>query len=343
MEPKWWEVSSYKDSWCHFEIVDNATGGWGHINVDDFRTSDEVNPAEENPAVLAGRFHRIYDPGAGEKERWYINDHCFMSDDKGAWHLFGITREEPARPRDEDNFAHATSPELTRFPWEKKPFALTTAEGPPWNETHLWAPHVVRDKGTYHMFYCAGGGDSAKYRIHLATSRDLREWKRHPANPVVVDGYDARDPMVIRAGDEWVMYYTATTRPEGGNHIVACRTSRDLVRWGERRTVFTDPTTGKGGGPTESPFVLRRGRYYYLFIGPRGGYVGTDVFRSGDPFHFRIEDKVGHIESHAAEVIRDRDGRWYVSHCGWDQGGVYLAPLYWNDGQDDNDTTLPKP
>ena len=45
--------------------------------------------------------------------------------------------------------------------------------------------------------------------------------------------------MVLRVGDEWVMYYTATSYPEGGNHIVACRTSRDLVNWGKRRTVFT--------------------------------------------------------------------------------------------------------
>ena len=25
---------------------------------------------------------------------------------------------------------------------------------------------------------------------------------------------------------------------------------------------------------------------------------------------------------------------WYVSHCGWYQGGVYLAPLTWHDGED---------
>ncbi len=42
---------------------------------------------------------------------------------------------------------------------------------------------------------------------------------------------------------------------------------------------------------------------------------------------------MGHIPAHAAEVIRDTDGKWYVSRCGWARGGLYLAPLTWKDGQ----------
>lgn len=325
------------------KIVDNSEGEWGHINVDDIRTLEKRPVNDVAPLVVAGKFHRIYNPGVGEDKSWYINDHCFVRHNDGVWHLFGITHEEPANPLDEDNFAHATSKSLNSFPWEKHPFALSVMEDP-WKETHLWAPHVIKHGDTYYMYYCAGDKDSAKYKIHLATSKDLFKWKRHPKNPMVVDGYDARDPFILKVGDKWIMYYTATSKPEGGNHVVACRESDDLITWENRRIVFTDPSTGKIGGPTESPFVVRRGKFYYLFIGPRGGYVGTDVFQSADPLHFDIADKVGHINSHAAEVIRDVNGKWYVSHCGWGQGGVSLAPLYWNDGADDNiNTSVPVP
>jgi len=342
MERKWWEVAEFEDRYCRLEIVDHSSGEWGHINVDDIRETDDIDQTESEPLVVAGKFFRIYDPSVGEEERWYINDHCFVPAENGEWHLFGITHEEPASAINEDDLAHAISRELTAFPWTKQPFALSTIEDS-WEEIHLWAPHAVRHNGTYYMFYCAGDADPTRYKIHLATSTDLRTWTRHPENPVVVDGYRARDPMVLRVGDQWVMYYTANSEPSGGNHIVACRTSDDLIHWGERGTVFTDPTVGKGGGPTESPFVLRRGRFYYLFLGPRGGYAGTDVFQSTDPFKFELDRLVGHVNAHAAEVIRDRDGRWYVSHCGWDEGGVYLAPLFWNDGQDNPDTSLPVP
>jgi len=60
------------------------------------------------------------------------------------------------------------------------------------------------------------------------------------------------------------------------------------------------------------------------------------VFVSDDPFAWDIEDKVGSIASHAAEVVRDADGKWYISRCGWGRGGVYLAPLDWNGVQEDN-------
>lgn len=292
--------------------------------------------------VSAGEFTRIYDPYVGEPQKWYINDHCFIRGQDGTWHLFGITHAEPANPEDEDNFAHAQAASLMQSQWAKQPFALSVALDP-WKETHLWAPCIVKNKDLYYMFYCAGGADHAKYRIHLATSKDLKIWTRHPNNPMVTDGFDARDPYVLKVGGQWVMYYTATSEPGGGNHIVACRTSKDLVSWGERSTVYTDRSKGTSGGPTESPFVVRRGDWYYLFIGPRGGYRGTDVFRSKDPFNWDRATQVGHINSHAAEVVRDTDGKWYVSHCGWGEGGVYLAPLTWNDGLDKASTSMPPP
>lgn len=281
--------------------------------------------------VEAGAFTKIYDPGVGEDEAWYINDHCFIPGPNNRWHLFGITREEPASPIDEDHFAHATAASLLQRPWTKQPFALTVAPEAPWNEEHLWAPHVIKHDDLYYMYYCAGDRDHTRYKIHLATSPDLETWTRHPKNPMVVDGFDARDPFILRIGEQWVMYYTANSRPEGGNHIVAYVTSKDLISWSDRKVAFTDPAEGTYGGPTESPFIVQRADRYYLFIGPRGGYDGTDVFVSDSPFHWELKDKVGHIPAHAAEVIQDTDGKWYVSRSGWGRGGVYLAPLIWKE------------
>jgi len=300
-------------------------------------------PLPSHPVlVTAGTFKKIYDPSVGETKQWYINDHTFVMDSSGTWRLFGITHEEPANPLNEKVFAHATSPSLTEGPWVKQPFALE-ADRDNWQEVHLWAPHVIFINDLYYMFYCAGAKDHSRYHIHLATSADLNSWERHPQNPMVVDGFDARDPYILKVNDGYIMYYDATDNPSGGFHIVACRKSNDLVKWGKRQICYKDPTIGTYGGPTESPFVVRRGDVYYLFIGPRPGYVGTDVFRSNTPTHWKPSDLVGHIESHAAEVIRDTDGKWYISHCGWGQGGVYLAPLYWHDGLDDAPSYPPVP
>lgn len=287
--------------------------------------------ADEQSRVECGAFVKIYDPSIGEKDKWYINDHCFIRGQDGTWHLFGITHTEPANPGDEVHFAHATAASLLQKQWEKQPFALDVARNPPWNETHLWAPDVVFSDGKYYMFYSAGGAKGWQSKIYVAISSNLETWTRSPKNPMVVDGYDTRDPFILRVGGKWVMYYTATSKPQGGNHVVACVSSGDLLTWTNRQIVFTDPSIGTTGGPTESPYVVRHGTSYYLFIGPRGGYDGTDVFVSADPFHWAIENKVGHMTAHAAEVVQDTDGKWYISRAGWGRGGVYLAPLIWKD------------
>jgi beta-fructofuranosidase len=300
-----------------------------------------AGPDRRPAAPAAGAFELIYDPSAGEREPWYVNDHTFVRDRAGTWHLIGITHAEPFAPFEEVDLCRATAPSL-HGPWTKQPSALSTdgAAG----ETHLWAPHVVDHDGRYWMFYCAGGPSPDAYRIHLATSEDAWSWHRHPGNPLVVDGYEARDPMVRRRGDGWVMYYTATSAPEGGHHLVVAAESADLVHWEGRHVVYEDPTTGTGAGPTESPFVLEHDGTYYLFIGPDweglmasldagrydpATYRRTRVLASADPLSFTLDLQVATVDAHAAEVVEDHYGSLWVSHCGWGQGGVHLAPLRW--------------
>jgi hypothetical protein len=59
----------------------------------------------------------------------------------------------------------------------------------------------------------------------------------------------------------------------------------------------------------------------------RAAYRRTRVLASDDPLSFDVADQVATIDAHAAEVVVDERGDRWVSHCGWGQGGVYLAPL----------------
>ncbi|GAA0593714.1 DUF2961 domain-containing protein [Kribbella sandramycini] len=274
--------------------------------------------------VAAGKFTKVYDPSTGEAGPWYYNDHTLVQDRAtGTWHVYAITHAEPANPLDEKSFGHATAP-TPNGPWTKQPPALVA--DPRQGESHIWAPHVLYDNGTYYMFYAAGTPDHTAYRMHLATSTDLKTWTRDSANPLFTDGFDGRDPMVHRVGNQWVMYYTANSTPSGGNHIVAYRTSTDLKHWSARQTAFQHPATGTFGGPTESPFVVQRGSDWYLFICCDGGYEVTKVYKSQDPLRFTTNQLVGTIQAHAAEVVQD-GADWYVTGAGWGKGGLFIAPL----------------
>ncbi|MGB9148605.1 MAG: hypothetical protein WCC14_22465, partial [Acidobacteriaceae bacterium] len=190
---------------------------------------------------------------------------------------------------------------------------------------------VLRHDGLYWMFYCGGGESDTRYRINLATSPDLWSWTRSPANPLLIDGYDARDPMVLRVGAQWVLYYCATEHPAGGHHVVKAATSSDLTHWTGRRIVFRSPKVGTFGGPTESPFVVARNNRYYLFVCTNDPYNNTDVYVSDSPFHWNPEDVVLRCGAHAAEVVDAGNGNWFISSAGWGQGGLYLSNLTWSD------------
>jgi len=281
--------------------------------------------------VGAGTRKKIYDPSRNG-DAYYINDHTFVKDKAGTWHLFGITHKEPAAPLEEIAFAHATASTLTQAQWKREADALTAS--PAAGENLIWAPHVIFNDAdsTYYMYYAAGrfdgaNWDHAHWKMQLATSKDLTAWARK--GTLFEDGWDARDPFITKIGTQWVMYYCATLNSASPDtKIVAYRTSTDLQTWSARKTAFYDPTPAPQNAETESPFVLKRGDAYYLFLSIRGAYSSTDVFKSTDPLKFTAEQIVGRIDAHAGEVVADDEGSLYFSHSGWEQGGVWLAPLY---------------
>ena len=290
---------------------------------------------QPKPLVAAGEFTTFY----AAAEPWCVNDHTFIQGPDKTWHLFGITHPKPLSWEKDPGrqLAHATARTLLPVPWDAQPFAVKR-DWEQYREYLLWAPHVVQHDGTYYLFVCVGDpGDHGRYRIHLLTSPDLKEWTRSPDNPMVVDGFDARDPFVTRVGDQWALYYTANSTPECGNHIVACVTSKDLRHWSNRKVVFTHPRAGSFGGPTESPFVVRRGNSYYLFVCDN---EWTDVYVSNDPFHWDFDQQNTRILAHASEIVRDTDGKWFISHAGWTSGPLKLAPLKWSDGLEGAPTNI---
>lgn len=297
----------------------------------DARFSPGKPEAFKAPSIVAhvpevGTFKHIFDQSPSDAEPWYVNDHCLIHG-KDGWHLYGITHAQPANPMDERHFAHATSPTLNAT-WKREPFALSYE--PSLGENHLWAPHVIQKGDTYYMFYCAGSRETNyKYRIHLATSKDLKNWTRDRNNPVFEDFFDARDPMVLLVDGTYYMYYTANLDSPVGNHVVNVRTSKDLKRWSPARVALVHPEQGTFGGPTESPFVVRHGDHFYLFVGPDPGYHGTKVYRSPNPYGWSHADQIYGYPSHASEIVQDLDGKTYATDAGWDLRGVYLAPLTW--------------
>jgi arabinan endo-1,5-alpha-L-arabinosidase len=316
-------------------------------------------------ALRPGAKRHLLDASPCSGTPWYINDHTLVRAADGTWHVFGIWHPEPAAPLDETFFLHASSPELEAGGWTIHDPVLPARTGI--GETHVWAPHVIRHDGMYWMFYCGGTSDHTRYRIELATSTDLFTWTHHEGGPLAEDGFDARDPMVLRDGERWLMYCTRTSTPDGGFHEVSVRESSDLVTWSAPRVAYRSAQSGTVGGPTESPFVVpvradgslvldrdgligpgpHRGGQgadgqpsdglpsdgpvgWILFVCESGEYDRTLAYFSRDPEHFEDAGALeADLDEHCAEIVVDPEDprRVFITGGGWGRGGLSIRPL----------------
>ena len=204
-----------------------------------------------------------------------------------------------------------------------------------------WAPHSVNVNGVCHLFY---GPD----RLKLDTSTDMVTWQHQGVLMTAAD-HDPkgtfRDTMTIKHGDKWLMYSTGIVGHYG---TIDVWESADLKEWKLAGRALT--TSGKAPlnpkwSACESPFVVKQGDWYYLFVTytdcSAATYQNTMVFKSKDPTSFGDYDGdddnvVTRLATHAPEVIKNPDdGKWYITSCGWSTapvvkpGGVAIAELGW--------------
>ncbi len=267
---------------------------------------------------LVGDRRRVFVPSRGR----YLNDHALVRGGDDRWHLIGITHDSAGSPQEERSFLHATAPTLDG-PWTELPDALMTQMP----ERVLWAPDIfAREPGRWTMLYWGSTPDN---QIQRADSDDLVAWTR-VMSPVP----GGRDPHVARVGERWVVYSVGVRESHG--QIIAT-TSADLTSWSPLSVVVEDPVPSFGWGNLESPCLVRRGAWWYLFVtrtsAAPADYDRTVVLRSADPMRFEWRP-VTEIAGHASEVVEE-GGAQYLTSAGWTSQvgeparGLSIARLEW--------------
>ena len=278
---------------------------------------------------IEGEYRPLFRP---EKYGNYMNDHCLIRYEDGSWHLLGIS-SATGNPPDERYFIHARGESLTG---EMTEIRKDIDKG-----TLAWSPCIVRhDDGFYYIFY----GPSP---TSMAVSPDLFEWFGYP---VRIEGEPLmamhRDHFILRAeSGEYFMYVTGVKDKRG---CVSVASSFDLVRWTFRGYALTSgeraPLT-PAWGAMESPFIVKRDGWYYLFVTYTDcsdrSYNDTLVFASKDMLNFGCymgdENEavpVTTLYAHAPEIIEE-NGKTFITTCGWrskpnpNPGCVSIAELKW--------------
>lgn len=267
--PQSWDVRSWRGKRAQIQVVDQASGDWGHINVDRIVQTDhpEAPPITKGPLYgepLRPQFHFTarqwtmdrLEPK--ERQEGWINDLNGLIYFDGEWHLFA--------QRWAACWLHAVSRDLIHW---------TELEPAFWEEGN----GLGVQSGTCIVDYANTSGLSKdpktppmvafwsrfdNWRQCISYSLDKgRTWKPYDGNPIFEK--EERDPKVFwyEPGKHWVMMMYG----RGAYHIL---TSRDLLHWHDEGhpipNSFECPDFFElplDGDPTRKKWVLIQGNGNY--------------------------------------------------------------------------------
>lgn len=338
------DLGDFVGKTARIQIVDSATGGWGHINCDHFVLSDRA----ATPPVLkrAVDTSRLYDETHRPQfhftaQKGWHNDPNGLVFFAGEYHLF-FQHNPYGREWGNMTWGHAVSPDMIH--WTQLEHALwpdrmgTMFSGSAVVDRDNTAGFQTGKEPALVAIYTAAGGTSDESKGQpftqcIAYSNDRgRTWTKYAGNPVVPNVGDGdRDPKVFwhAPTKRWIMpLYVGEKDPvkkdAKGNpatrHVCHFYTSADLKTWSFASKFAEELFECPGffelqvdGRKRDSRWVLfgASGEYWL------GRFDGRE-FKAETP---KLKGNYG-ANAYAAQAWDDLpDGR--VIYLDWMQGGKY--------------------
>jgi len=244
----------------------------------------------------------------------HLNDFCLFQGNDGLWHCIGIMGT--GTWESETKLFHSFGENLDCLFTNADPILTPNfpEDGNIYQQKH--APFVVVENHIYHLFYRRPMGT-----IMCAKTSDLFVF--NCLGEEVFTRRDARDVCIIKANDEYILYYCQSEIVDGTPYsCIIARRSKTLSDWDEPMLVYADSEKRADHSYLESPFVVGAEEGYYLFIRHRlrDDDVKTVVLFSKDPLDFRNRGWLQELNDvHAAEIVKDKD-EFYIARVSFYEG-----------------------
>ena len=291
------------------------------------RTGEYVNIYRPSADIYRGIKTDGFVPNE-KYENWICNDFSVLYDN-GEWHIVGITHPKPsgftnAFDYDSKNIHEAEyqlfhcRASAERFSELMYPESFTDCEkllypaDRPGERPEIWAPHLMKRDGRFEVIYSPGS-------MRSASTEDFVNFSRRVL--FECDFAFARDPYIF--GEDGSYYFIYCDRKG-----LSMRVSRDMENWSEPEPLMRELFPNAS---TESPFLMKRGEYYYLlwciYDGRNGSYDNrTFVYAAKSIRELGKYAPIAMLDAHAPEIVFDGED-YYLLSVFYPENGVSAAKL----------------
>lgn len=321
--PASWDVSRIFGKTVQIQIVDEASGDWGHINVDQIVQTDRP---EQFPVVTQPLYQEIHRPqfhftarqwtmdrlNPGRRQEGWLNDLNGLIFYEGEYHLFA--------QRWNKCWIHAVSKDLVHWTelepafWEEK--LDSGVQSGTCVVDYANSSGLAASTNNPAMVAFWSRNDNRSHCISYSLDRG-RSWKFYSNNPVLV--HPERDPKVFWHAPtrRWVMFLYGAQNGDRFYHIFS---STNLLSWKDQKHPI--PNSYECPDFFQLPVDGDRSRMKWVLVRGNGKYsVGTF-----DGFEFKEEadqfDSDAGPNFYATQSWANvPDGRRVQT--AWMNGGVY--------------------
>ncbi len=259
-------------------------------------------------------------------------DFTIFQDDFGNWQLISCVRKTKFPTRGSPNGGAGRvlfqweSDDFFATDWKQVGVLLTSDDMLGGSNSHglLQAPHmVVKENGLYYMIFNG-------QRAHMMTSPNGRDWTQVPTAAGDYKFFKmGRDVMVFDNREVDGLWYAMYTRDKyrPNDFKVKYRTAESLLGpWSDPADYLLETFTS--GREVESPFMVKRDDWYYLFV---NGAVFAQTSLTNRFAAPKLTDPGVYKKGGVAPEIIRVDGKDYIAGYGTGARiGVRIRPLYWS-------------